>query len=71
MEICSSLRGLFEGNFTKDFPELNQEGGLWVSAEKCLDVFNKGPQTSLGRPTSDPDGGRRPKRQDGDDGDRH
>ena len=33
--------GLVRGNFTKDFPELKHDGGLWVSIEKCLDVFNK------------------------------
>ena len=33
--------GLVRGNFTKDFPELKHDGGLWVSVEKCLDVFNK------------------------------
>ena len=33
--------GLVRGNFTKDFPELKHDEGLWVSIEKCLDVFNK------------------------------
>ena len=33
--------GLVRGNFTRDFPELKHDEGLWVSVEKCLDVFNK------------------------------
>ena len=33
--------GLVRGNFTKDFPVLKHDGGLWLSIEKCLDVFNR------------------------------
>ena len=33
--------GLVRGSFTRDFPDLKHDEGLWVSIEKCLDVFNK------------------------------
>ena len=61
--------GLVRGNFTRDFPELKHDEGLWVSIEKCLDVFNKTRRRHWG--VRHPDGGRRPKRQGGDKGDRH
>ena len=33
--------GLVRGNFTRDFPKIKHDEGLWASVEKCLDVFNK------------------------------
>ena len=33
--------GLVRGNFTRDFPEIKHDEGLWTSIESCLDAFNR------------------------------
>ena len=33
--------GLVRGNFTRDFPEVKHDQGLWTSIEKCLAAFNR------------------------------
>ena len=33
--------GLVRGNFTRDFPEVKHDQGLWTSIDKCLAAFNR------------------------------